>query len=53
MDYIFAPVTTEDKCSYLKLKIEEFLTRFKQLYPDRSLIPKMHYILHIPSWMMR
>jgi len=28
MDYIFTPVTTEDRCSYLILKIEEFLTRF-------------------------
>ena len=26
VDYIFAPVTTADKCSYLKFKIEESLT---------------------------
>ena len=29
VDYIFTPVTTPDKCSYLKFKIEEFLSRFR------------------------
>ena len=53
LDYIFAPITTQDKCEYMKMKIEDFLSRFAELYPDGSLIPKMHYIIHIPSWIAR
>ena len=53
VDYVFTPVTTPDKCSYLKFKIEEFASRFRELYLDRTLIPKMPYIIHIPSWTAR
>jgi 5-hydroxyisourate hydrolase-like protein (transthyretin family) len=33
--------------------IEDFLEEFKVLYPERSLTPKMHYLVHIPTWMNR
>ena len=33
--------------------IEDFLYDFRQLYPERRLTPKMHYLIHVPSWMLR
>ena len=53
MDYVFAPVTTADKADYIAMLVEDFLTDFKDLYPERRLIPKMHYMIHLPSWMKR
>lgn len=53
MEYTFAPVTTTDKISYLEILIEEYLSEFVQLYPERPLTPKMHYLVHVPFWMKR
>lgn len=53
VEYVFARVTTLDKTTYLELLIEEFLTDFTQLYPHRPLTPKMHYLIHIPTWIRR
>lgn len=52
-DYIFAPTTTNGIIAYLKMSIEDFLTDFRQLYPDRRVTPKLHYLLHVPSYMSR
>ncbi len=51
MDYVFAPVTTADKADYVAMLVEDFLVDFRELYPERRLIPKMHYMIHLPSWM--
>ena len=53
MEYIFAPVITTDKLDYLQMLIQDFLTEFTRLYPERPLTPKMHYLVHMPSWMKR
>ncbi len=53
MDYVFAPVTTADKADYVAMLVEDSLTDFKVLYPERRLIPRMHYLIHLPSWMKR
>ena len=53
MEYTFAPVITTDKLDYLQMLIQDFLIEFTQLYPDRPLTPKMHYLVHMPSWMKR
>ena len=45
-DYLLAPEISEDDVSYLKLLIEDHHTAFRGLYPQLSIIPKMHYILH-------
>ena len=42
-----------DTISYLSVLIEEHHTQFKSLYPDRTITPKMHYMLHYPSQMVR
>ena len=53
MDEVFAPITTEERMDYLGMLIEDFLEEFKTLYTDRPLTPKMHYLVHIPTWMKR
>ena len=42
MEYIFAPVITIDKLDYLQILIQDILTEFTRLYPERPLTPKMH-----------
>ena len=51
MDYVFAPETTADKADYVSMLVEDFLSDFKDLYPERPLIPKMHYMIHFATWM--
>lgn len=50
MDHLFAPVTTAAKADYMSMLVEDFLEEFCKLYPDRRLIPKMHYMLHLATW---
>lgn len=50
MDEVFAPVYSLDRIPYLKMIIEDFLHDFKLLYPNRPITPKMHYLVHIPTW---
>lgn len=52
VDYAFAPTTTQHKIAHLAVLVEDFLTEFSSLY-ERPLIPKMHYLVHLPSWMTR
>lgn len=41
-DYVFGPVVSDDIAAYVKILIEEYHERFKQLYPTGTIIPKMH-----------
>ena len=53
IDYVFAPKTTSEVVAYVRLLIKYHHTKFTLLYPDCSILPKMHYMVHIPSWMER
>ena len=53
MEYTFAPVITMDKLDYLQTLLQDFLIEFAHLYPEQHLAPKMHYLIHIPTWMKR
>ena len=53
MEFTFVPIITIDKTCYLEVLIEVFLSEFQRLYPERPLVPKMHYLVHIPSWIRR
>ena len=53
VDYVFAPVTCESTVTYIGVLIEDFLLEFRRLYPERRITPKMHYLVHVPSWMLR
>ena len=49
IDIALAPLVTTDTCGILKVLIEEHHTLFKRLYPEWSIIPKMHYMVHYPE----
>ena len=53
IDYVFAPKCTSDTISYVRLLIHDHLVEFKWLYPNCHIIPKQHYMIHIPDWMER
>ena len=53
MDYVFAPVITFAKTDFISGLTEDFLHDFTQLYPERRLTPKMHYMVHLSSWIRR
>ena len=45
---VFSPVISLQTISLLKLLIGEHLGNFKEHFPDVSIIPKQHYLIHIP-----
>ena len=45
--YLFAPRLTSDEADYLALLIEQHHQTFCDLYPDKSVIPKFHYMVHM------
>jgi len=46
---IFAPVLSVQSVWTLKQMIELHLKQFKQLFPENNVIPKQHYMLHLPA----
>ena len=50
MDFVFAPLITPDKADLVAILVQDFLFDFKELYPARNLTPKVHYMIHMPSW---
>ena len=53
IDYTFAPVLSTRCSSYLKDLINDHHREFKQLYPHKSAIPKMHYMVHLAECIQR
>lgn len=53
MDVVLSPETTEHAIGVLEGLIEEHHYRFVDLYPERSIIPKMHYMVHYPAHMYK
>ncbi|XP_046853425.1 uncharacterized protein LOC124446617 isoform X2 [Xenia sp. Carnegie-2017] len=60
----FTPIVSREQVSYLQILIQKLLQNFKELFPECSIIPKMHYMVHMPrailqfgplvrSWCMR
>ena len=47
-DYLVAPCLSTDEAAHLKFIIQDHHITFKQLYPDSSIIIKMHYLTHYP-----
>lgn len=50
---LFSPVialrTVSTLSLFLKFLIEQHFKDFKLLFPDSNIIPKQHYLLHLPS----
>lgn len=44
---------THDTTFYLRVLIEEHHTRFKKIYPHKTIIPKMHYMLHYTTQILK
>ncbi len=53
LQQILSPVITADECSYLQILIQEHHENFVHLYPDSSVIPKMHYMVHMPRILIK
>lgn len=49
MELIFSPELTDGAVTYLKHLIEEHHCRYLELYPDRHLKPKHHFMVHYPG----
>ena len=48
-----SPPSRENKAAFIKDLLEDHYTRFVQMYPKPSLIPRMHYMIHYPRTMLR
>ena len=52
-DIIFSPVTNASQAANLVILVVEHHKEFSALYPNCSIIPKVHYIMHYPNAMIR
>ena len=50
---IFSPVISLDTIALLKVQIAEHLGGFKQKFPHVNIIPKQHYLIHIPTMIQK
>lgn len=48
-----SPIYTPDTVPHLRVLVEEKLLLYRKLYPEMTLKPKMHYLLHYPSQIER
>lgn len=53
VDLILAPQILQDEVAYLQTLICEHHTKFVELYPDSSITPKMHYMIHVPRLILQ
>ena len=52
VDIIMCPWSSADLCAILKMLITEHHQMFVTLYSARSVIPKLHFLLHYPEQIM-
>ena len=50
---LFAPEILEDTVGCLQEMIFEHHSQFVKLYPEFGVIPKMHYMVHMPRLIVR
>ena len=53
VDNLFCPQVTEEQAGYIASLIREHHNDFCELYPGRSIIPKMHFMIHMPRLMIQ
>ena len=53
VDLLFSPKTSEDYAVYLASLINDHHHEFRRLYPSASIIPKMHFMVHMPRLMIK
>ena len=47
------PQVIEDQAAYVATLISDHHQDFCELYPDHSIIPKMHFMVHMPRLMIQ
>ena len=52
-DIVFSLTISLDLLGVFEALIQEYLWNFSHIYPGRSIIPKMHYLVHCPSHIFR
>ncbi|XP_028417218.1 uncharacterized protein LOC114543833 [Dendronephthya gigantea] len=50
---IFSPLISKEQMPYLQVLIQNHHENFRLLYPHASIIPKMHYMIHMPRIMLK
>lgn len=53
VDRLFSPQISEDSVSYLGALISDHHNAFTLLYPDESVIPKFHSMVHMPRLILK
>lgn len=46
-------IISVDLVAYLDVLIEKYLCAFRECYPHIRIIPKQHYMIHLPSQILR
>jgi len=52
-DYLLAAEIHPDEVAHVKVLIEDHHSAFTNIYPDASIIPKMHYMVHMPRLILQ
>ena len=52
IDILFSPTTSTDFAAYVSTLISDHHNEFCKLYPEHSVIPKMHFMVHMPRLMI-
>jgi len=47
MQFLYSPVIRKTTITELDKKVQRHFTTFKELFPDKNLLPKHHFILHL------
>ena len=53
VDLLFAPSISEDEVGYLSVLITEHHQKFVFLYSNSMLLPKHHYMVHMPRLILQ
>ena len=48
VDHLFSPKLSAEHATYVATLIREHHEEFSRLYPHRSIIPKMYFMIHMP-----
>ena len=48
VDHLFSPNLSAEHAVYVGTLIREHHKEFRRLYPHQSIIPKMHFMIHMP-----
>ena len=53
VDILFSPNISADFAAYVSTLINDHHEEFRKLYSDHSIIPKMHFMVHMPRLMIQ